>query len=119
MQSIVVDVDGVLMVATNGQLGGNQKYANIAKRNSNIMKEVRLVEPYGDLVTADLDPENPLGITAAMMSIKPGRSRVLDAPRSVLDWLIEQDELYGETIPDDGAETLETIQQTPEQPLEQ
>lgn len=96
MHIIVVDSDGEILVSTNGELGGPIKLVNIAKKNAAIMREVRLVEPFGRMIRADLDPENPLGIVAALMSVNPGRSRILECPSEVSTWLAEDTEMYGE-----------------------
>lgn len=93
---IVVDSDGEILVSTNGELGGPLSLVKKAKQNAAIMKEVRLIEPFGRMVTADLNPENPLGIVAALMSVNPGRSRILECPSEVSSWLAEDSELYGE-----------------------
>lgn len=109
VDSIVVDSDGEILVSVNGELGGPQKLVNIAKRNVSLMREVQLVEPFGSRVTASLDPLNPLGITAALMSVKPGRSRILDAPSEVKSWIANEYENFSEPDTSDSYLTLEGL----------
>lgn len=95
-QTVVVDSDGEILVATNGHVSGPYEYVKEVKANALIGLPVRLVEPYGELVVCDLSPDNLMGIVAALMSVKPGRSKIVDAPGEVFEWVDRNIEEYGE-----------------------
>lgn len=99
---IVVDSDGEIITAANGHVSSdNPELVKLVKANALIGRRVRLVEPYGEEVQAELNPENPVGITAALFSARPGRTRLLEAPAEVMDWMIDDAETgEGQSIPD-------------------
>lgn len=86
--SIVVDVDGELIVWTDGLLScDNREYVKDAKRAS-FLKVPTDLSFHGPTIPADLDDvENVLGVVAAMIAVNPGRAIILSAPDSVLDAL--------------------------------
>lgn len=84
---IVVDADGEIITAANGRISSdNPALTKIVKELAEIGMEVQLVQPFGNYVRASLDPNNLIGITAALFSAKPGRTRLLEAPDEVWDW---------------------------------
>ena len=89
--SFAVDVDGELLVCTDGHVGGFPSTVEDVKRNSWAKLPVMLT-PDGPLVVADLNgkPENVL---AALMSVNPERTRILEAPDSVIALLPYEEEL--------------------------
>jgi hypothetical protein len=80
---IAVDSDGELITWVNGDITADKEIKKTIQFNSDIKLEVDLTLT-GPTVEADLSPENHLGILAALMSVKPGRTRILDAPDDVL-----------------------------------
>lgn len=87
---IVVDADGVIITAANGHVSSdNPELVKLVKKNALIGTYVRLVEPHGKEIQASLDPQNLIGITAALFSARPGRTKLLEAPIEVLEWLRE------------------------------
>lgn len=102
---IAVDSDGELIVYENGQvISNNPELVRIVKEQAKIGMEVQLIQPFGDYFLASLDPENSIGITAALFSARPGRTRLLEAPNEVWDKF--QSESYrggcGHTLDPDG-----------------
>lgn len=99
-ETIVVDSDGEILSYTNGLLSGPAKLINIAKRNSRARLPVQLIPPFGETFEANLeDPNERLNVLAAMFSVNPGRSRVLEAPDEIETYIFingqqESDEEY-------------------------
>lgn len=88
IQMIVVDSDGEIITAANGRVSSdNPELVRIVKEQAKIGMEVQLIQPFGDYFLASLDPENLIGITAALFSARPGRTRLLEAPDEVWDKL--------------------------------
>lgn len=85
-EEYAVDVDGELVTCVDGQLSGPKDIVDLIKYNVLARTEVRLVQPYGRLFVASLNPEDRLGIVAALTSPSPGRSRVLTAPEEVWNY---------------------------------
>lgn len=95
-QIIVVDSDGEILTAADGQVGGSSGRVFMVKRNNLLGTPIRLTEPYGEPVRSELNIRNPIGIVAALFSAKPGRSKLLEAPPEVWDWIDSDIEKYGE-----------------------
>lgn len=87
---IVVDADGEIITAANGLVSSdNRELVRLVKKEAKISTPVQLVAPFGRTVYANLDPEDLVGITAALFSARPGRTRLLEAPAEVWEWLEE------------------------------
>lgn len=95
--SIVVDSDGELLVWTDGSLSGSHELKKKVKRASDLEKPVNLIYGVEDVVASLDNIEDYLAVTAAMFAASPGRTRLLEAPKSVMEWFDEK--LSGE----DGA----------------
>jgi hypothetical protein len=81
---IIVDADGELITYTNGDISSdNPELVRIVKEQAAIGMEIQFIQPFGDYFRASLDPEDLIGITAALFSAKPGRTRLLEAPDEV------------------------------------
>lgn len=80
--SFAVDIDGELLVCTDGHMGGVPATVKEVKRNSWAKLPVMLTRE-GPEVIADLSGE-PVNVLAALMSIYPERTRILEAPDSVI-----------------------------------
>lgn len=88
---IVVDADGELIVAANGQISSdNRQLVKRVQRAAETGRLVQLVSPVGSRVRASLDPTDLLGITAALFAARPGRTTILEAPPEVMDWVAEE-----------------------------
>lgn len=95
VESIVIDADGELITAVNGQLKA-ENYALLKKVRdaSTLRRPYCIIMPYGDEVEANLDDYwgNKIGFLSAMLQAAPGRSTILDAPQDIYAWLDEQPE---------------------------
>lgn len=104
---IVVDADGEIITAANGHVSSdNPELVKIVKRSVFLPWSVQLVSPFGRRVRPSLDPENLIGITAALFSARPGRTKLLEAPPEVMEWF--RDELSkrgGGCIPNNSRKT--------------
>lgn len=91
VQMIVVDADGEIITAANGLVSSdNPELVKAVKHRARIGTYVRFVEPYGREVQANLDdPENLIGIAAALFTARPGRTRLLEAPAEVKEWILQ------------------------------
>jgi hypothetical protein len=84
---IVVDADGDIVTAANGQVSSdNRSLVRIIKKEALFRTKVQLVAPFGQKVRATLNPDDLMGITAALFSARPGRTRLLEAPAEVWEW---------------------------------
>lgn len=99
-REIAVDSDGQLLICVDGKLSGPSELLAIARRNSNVRELVQLVQPHGALYEANLDDGDPVGEVAALMSVAPGRSRIMEAPAEVFERLGD----YGTEIVGDEPE---------------
>lgn len=89
-QLIVVDADGDIVTAANGSpSSANRELVRTIQREVNLGTLIQLTPPFGRSVQASLDPEDVVGITAALFSARPGRTRLLEAPPEVWEWLEE------------------------------
>jgi hypothetical protein len=78
------------VTASNGLVSSdNRELVRIIKREALLGTPARLIPPFGKEVNASLDPENLIGITAALFTARPGRTKLLEAPAEVWDWLEE------------------------------
>lgn len=114
IQLIVVDADGEIITATNGLVSSdNRELVRLVKREAELGTPVQMVAPFGEHVRANLeDPKDALGITAALFSARPGRTRLLEAPGEVWEWFNDEGSHDGEGDSFDEAfspEELETI----------
>ena len=89
--SFAVDIDGELLVCTDGHVGGFPMTVKEVQRNSWAKLPVMLT-PEGPTVVADLKGE-PVNVLAALMSVNPERTRILEAPDSVIALLPYEEEL--------------------------
>jgi hypothetical protein len=113
-QLIVVDADGEIITAANGLVSSdNRDLVRAVKIEAELGTEIQMVAPFGERIRANLeDPEDLLGITAALFSARPGRTRLLEAPGEVWEWFNDEDKHDGEgdSIGDAySAEELETM----------
>lgn len=92
--SIAVDVDGELVLYTDGHISASRKTISNIKMNSNLKMPINITYA-GPEIISDLNAE-PINVLAAIMSVYPERSRILEAPKEVLDVLPFKDdeELY-------------------------
>lgn len=99
---IVVDADGELVTAANGQISSdNRELVKTIKREVLLGTRVQLIPPFGRQVETSLDPENLVGLTAALFSARPGRTNLLEAPAEVWEWLQEDmEDSEGESFAD-------------------
>ena len=100
---IVVDADGDIVTASNGLVSSdNRELVRTIKREALLGTPARLVPPFGREVNASLDPENLIGITAALFTARPGRTKLLEAPAEVWEWLEEdmEDNAEGDSFGD-------------------
>lgn len=91
-ECFAVDVDGELLVCTNGHVSGLKGLVDEVKRNSWLGMKVNIT-PDGPSVVADLEGEG-INVLAALMSVYPERSRILEAPDSVLALLPYDEAVY-------------------------
>lgn len=84
----VVDADGVLVVYANGVVSSDDKELVKTIRSMSERKLHVKVKPYGrqNSVEANLNG-NHMNILAALMSAKPGRTRVLEAPDDIMNFI--------------------------------
>lgn len=109
--SIVVAVEQDILTWTDGLLGGtNRELIESAKIAALAELEVPLTY-HGPNVPASLNrDEHPARIVAALLSVAPGRARVLQCPESVTDMMTPgwEDAVPGEELVvgawDDGAD---------------
>lgn len=81
---IVVDADGDIITAANGQISSdNRELIQIIKREVSLGTRTQLIPPFGSLIRASLDPDDLIGLTAALFSARPGRTKLLEAPAEV------------------------------------
>lgn len=82
--TIVVDIDGELLIWTDGLLSGTKKeYVDEAKRLSKYHLPVNLTA-FGPEIEADLEAvSSPEQAAAAMVGVLNGRAKILQAPDSV------------------------------------
>lgn len=101
--SIVVSIDGDVLVWTDGHLTGeNKEHIKAAKWLSSYGIPVE-VNRDGLTIEAQLDnPENQLGALAAMLGVIPDRGRILEAPSSLMDHIRTDDDepVYSESEPE-------------------
>ena len=99
---IVVDADGEIVTCADGLISSdNRELVRLIKREANLGTYVQLVPPFGRQVQASLDSENLVGLTAALFSVRPGRTTLLEAPAEVWDWLEEDmEEAEGDSFGD-------------------
>jgi hypothetical protein len=89
---IVVDADGEIITAANGHVSSdNPELVKKVKEAGYFgFPSIRFFEPSGTDVSPSLDPNDLIGITAALFSAKPGRTILLEAPAEVQEWLEEE-----------------------------
>lgn len=111
-QLIVVDADGEIITAANGLVSSdNRELVRLVKTEAELGTEVQMVAPFGERVRANLeDPQDVLGITAALFSARPGRTRLLEAPGEVWDWFNDEESHDGEGDSIGDAYTVEELQ---------
>jgi len=92
-ESIVVDIDGDLLVWTDGLISGeNHELVKKAKQASKFELPTNLTVN-GPTVDAFLDdPQQPLKALAALIAASPGRATILNIPDSIIDLLPFDDE---------------------------
>ena len=108
---IVVDSDGVVITCANGLVSiEDPERVRTVKREALLGTPLQLVVPFGDWVNASLDPENLVGLTAALFSARPGRTRLLEAPAEVWDFFEEEFETSEpDSFDDSNPEEYEAI----------
>lgn len=111
IQLIVVDADGEIITAANGLVSSdNRELVRLVKREAELGTEVQMVAPFGERVRANLeDPQDALGITAALFSARPGRTRLLEAPGEVWAWFNDEASHDGEGDSFDDAHSIEEL----------
>lgn len=85
-ETYAVDINGRLVTCTNGLVSAEPDLLRAIRINVALDRQLRLIEPYGELFTASLDPNDRMGTIAALMSPMPGRARVIEAPEEVLHY---------------------------------
>jgi hypothetical protein len=101
---IIVDADGDIVTAANGAISSdNRELVRIIKREVNLGTLAQLIPPFGRTVQASLDPNDLVGITAALFTARPGRTKLLEAPPEVWEWLEEdmensEEESFGDVF---------------------
>lgn len=89
-QLIVVDSDGDIVTSANGAISSdNLELIRMIRREVYKGTLIRLVPPFGRTVEPSLNRDNLLGLTAALFSARPGRTRLLEAPPEVWEWMAE------------------------------
>lgn len=101
-QLIVVDADGEIITAANGQISSNNRdLIKTIKREVLLGTKIQLVFPFGRQVQASLDPTDLVRLTAALFSARPGRTKLLEAPAEVWEWMREDmEDSEGDSFPD-------------------
>jgi len=85
--TVAVDIDGDLLMYCDNRLTGKKHLTDAAWVASIMQREV-LLTARGPRVVANLDnPEDFIAIAAALISVSPGRARVVEAPQEVLNML--------------------------------
>lgn len=85
--AVVVEIDGELLTWVNGSISGKKELLDDVKLFASLGKHVDIT-PMGPIVRAQIDNiENPMGALAALISVSPGRARILEVPQNVLDRL--------------------------------
>lgn len=111
-ETLVVDIDGTLLVWTDGHLScDNKEYLKQAKLASKFDVPVDITVE-GPTIPAKLDnPNEPIQALAAMIYVSPGRATILQAPREVTDLLPfnNEDILFEELEDFSNEENLEVI----------
>lgn len=85
---IVVDADGEIITAANGKISSDNP--ELVKMVKDAFLPLQLISPHGVKVQPSLNPENLLGLTAALFSARPGRTLLLTAPTEVLEWFKDE-----------------------------
>lgn len=89
--SILVDVDGELVAYTNGHISASKNTVKQIRINSQLKIPVNITYA-GPEIVSDLESQ-PVNVLAAIMSVYPERSRILEAPAEILNMLpFENDE---------------------------
>lgn len=89
-EEYVVVIDDKMLTAVDGHLSGDKDLLRLAQQNALLRRPIQIAPPYGEPVEAQLDdPNNRLGIIAAMMSPSPGRAKVVRAPYEVERYFAE------------------------------
>lgn len=113
-KSIVVDSDGVIITYTDGKMSSNNPEILERLENAFFFRRVRFVMPFGTEVRPSRDPENIVGIAALMMSVRPGRSSVLEAPPEFWKWFdAEYASFGGGCIPSTSSWDKATLESPP------
>jgi hypothetical protein len=108
--TLVVDIDGELVVWTEGLVSGPKALIAAGKFATKIELPVS-ISVHGPVVVANLDdPKNPVGAFAAIMAMKHGRGRILQAPQELMDVLPfeDADELDESWLADENSQDAET-----------
>lgn len=93
---VVVDADGEIITAANGHVSSdNPELVKQVKYHVALRRRVQLTSR-GQGITATLNPSDPLGITAALFSARPGRTILLEAPEEVTTWIEKEREKTAE-----------------------
>ena len=93
---IVVDSDGDIITYTDGEITcDNPELVEKVEKAPFLPWRVQLISPFGQYVRPSLDPANLIGVTAAMYSANPGRSRLLEGPKEVRQWFKKEYKRYG------------------------
>ena len=108
VKMIVVDADGEIITSANGLVSSdNPELVRAVKRSARFGTATRINEPFGEEVEASLDPENLVGQIAALFSARPGRTRLLEAPIEVHEWLRSD---LDESHEDDYSQSVEVAE---------
>lgn len=101
-ETLVVDIDGVLLIWTDGHLScENKEYLDKAKLASkfNVPVDITIAGP---TIPANLyDPNSPIQALAAMVYVSPGRATILQASPEVTNILpFNNEEIIFEELED-------------------
>lgn len=80
---LVIDVDGEIIIYYDGVLKASEDSVQIIRRNSFLRMPVT-VHPNLEPLEANIDSEDLTHVAAAIMSIYPERSRIIEAPEHII-----------------------------------
>lgn len=91
VEMIVVDADGEIITAANGLVSSdNPELVRLVKHAAKSEFPIQLIAPFGRTVAPNLNPTDLVGVTAALFAARPGRTKLLEAPAEVWNWLDEE-----------------------------
>ncbi|MGB3988249.1 MAG: hypothetical protein WBK67_00985 [Minisyncoccales bacterium] len=89
-EKFAIDVDGELIVCTNGLVSGKRELVRAIKDAATLELPIQVTVPFGAEVPAGLGTGDPIRTLAALMHAAPGRCRILEAPAEVWAYFDEE-----------------------------